>query len=431
MQIITTHKGTDFDALASVVAAKIIYPDAVGVIPRNVNANVKAFLSLHKDVLNLYEVNEIDLDEVTSLIVVDTNSWDRLEGMKKLKNRDDLEVILWDHHEEKDIVTDRKVQKEVGATVTLLIRELEKDRKILTRIQATLFLCGIYEDTGNLTFPGATGADAYAAGYLLDRKADLDVVNSFLKPAYGTKQKNTLFDMLKSSEVKEINGHRIGISKIDVSGHITGLSVVVNMYRDIVNVDAAFGIFNDSERKKCMIIGRSATDELDISTIMNSMGGGGHPRAGSALLKGGNPEEAEERILDLIAGNQQSSIQLSDIMSYPVFTVESTTPMDDVGKTLKSKGCTGLPVVENGRIVGVISRRDFSRVKKDKQRNSPVKAFMSRDIVTIDPKKSPLEAAKIMIGKDIGRIPVVEEGEVIGIVTRTDVMVYFYDLLPD
>lgn len=49
MQIITTHKGTDFDAAASVLAAKILYPEAVVVLPKSLNPNVRDFLSIHKD----------------------------------------------------------------------------------------------------------------------------------------------------------------------------------------------------------------------------------------------------------------------------------------------------------------------------------------------------------------------------------------------
>ena len=73
----------------------------------------------------------------------------------------------------------------MGANITLMIRRLKQEKKILTPIQATLFLAGLYEDTGNLTFPASTAEDAYAAAYLLERKADLNIINSFLRPAYG------------------------------------------------------------------------------------------------------------------------------------------------------------------------------------------------------------------------------------------------------
>jgi CBS domain-containing protein len=79
----------------------------------------------------------------------------------------------------------------------------------------------------------------------------------------------------------------------------------------------------------------------------------------------------------------------------------------------------------------MISRRDFRRVRKETQLNSPVKAFMSADVRTIEPGKSPMQAAEIMVKHDVGRLPVVDNGQVIGIVTRSDIMRYFYDLLPD
>ncbi|MCP4721865.1 MAG: CBS domain-containing protein, partial [Desulfobacteraceae bacterium] len=82
-------------------------------------------------------------------------------------------------------------------------------------------------------------------------------------------------------------------------------------------------------------------------------------------------------------------------------------------------------------LVGVISRRDFKKIRKSKQMQAPIKAFMSRKLVTITHDKSAIEAAKLMIKYDIGRIPVMKDDKIIGIITRSDAMLYFYDLLPD
>lgn len=103
MEIITTHKNVDFDALASVMAAKLIYPDALPVLPKAVNPNVKGFLSI-QDIFDPYTFSEIEMSDVTRLIVVDTNNWSRLEGAtSSLKNRSGLEIVIWDHHEPGDI----------------------------------------------------------------------------------------------------------------------------------------------------------------------------------------------------------------------------------------------------------------------------------------------------------------------------------------
>ncbi|MCJ7539734.1 MAG: CBS domain-containing protein [Desulfobacterales bacterium] len=432
MQVVTTHKNTDFDAMASTVAASILYPEAVPVLPKQVNPNVKAFLSIHKDIFKTSSFDDIPLDDVKRLIVVDINSWGRLGRIRGLKKSKNLEILLWDHHSNVgDIKPTWKCQEPVGANITLMVRQLKQEKKILTPIQATLFLAGLYEDTGNLTFPASTAEDAYAAAYLLERKADLNIISSFLRPAYGEKQKNVLFEMLRSAKRDKVNGYSVSLNKLNLKDYVDNLAVVVHMYREILNVDAAFGIFMDDERNRCMIIGRSNADGFNIGAIMRSMGGGGHPAAGSAVLKSVNPDAVENMIRELIQGNQQASVQISDLMSFPVYTVPPDTSMKKVASMLREKGCTGFPVVDDGKLVGMISRRDFKRVKKESQLKAPVKAFMKTDVMTIAPGKSPTEAARLMVKHDIGRLPVVENENILGILTRSDTMLYFYDLLPD
>ncbi|MBW2605001.1 MAG: CBS domain-containing protein [Deltaproteobacteria bacterium] len=432
MQIVTTHKNTDFDGLASTIAASILYPEAVPVLPRQVNPNVKAFLSIHKDIFKTSSFDDISLDDVKRLIVVDINSWGRLGRIRGLKNKKDLEIFLWDHHSNVgDITPTWKCQEPVGANITLMIRRLKQEKKILSPIQATLFLAGLYEDTGNLIFPSSTAEDAYAAAYLLERKADLRIISSFLRPAYGEKQKNVLFEMLQSAKRDKMNGYSVSFSKLALKDYIGNLAVVVHMYREILNVNAAFGIFMDEARNRCMIIGRSNAVDFDIGAIMRSMGGGGHPAAGSAVLKSVNPDAVEDMIRELIQGNQQAAVQISDLMSFPVYTVPPDTSMKEVAFMLREKGCTGFPVVEDGKLVGMISRRDFRKLKKESQLKAPVKAFMKTDVMTIAPGKSPTEAARLMVKHDIGRLPVVDNENILGILTRSDTMLYFYDLLPD
>ena len=432
-QIITTHRNTDFDAVASVVAAQLIYPDAQVALPRQVNPNVQRFLSIHKDHFEFPRVNEVDLEKTERLTVVDTNGWGRLDRLDQLREKPELTIDLWDHHPGNgDIEPAWACCEPVGANITLMLRKLKENRTLMTPMQATLFLLGLYEDTGSLSFPSTCPEDAYAAGYLLERKADLSVAGHFLSPVYNQRQKEILFELLKAVERKKVNGYRIAMGKVVVEGHISNLARVVRMYMDIANVDAAFGLFQSKGSKKCMVIGRTANEGLDIGGIMRCLGGGGHAAAGSAMLKGVHTDAVEEMITDLISGNQQASVQVSDLMSFPVFSVTSDTSMGEARLLMRQKDCTGLPVIDEGRLVGVLSRRDFNRLRKESQLQSPVKAFMSRfRLQTINPGASPLQAANMMVKHDIGRLPVVEDGRIIGIVTRTDTMRYFYDLLPD
>lgn len=431
MQIVTTHNNMDFDALASMVAATILYPGAIPVLPKNVNPNVKAFVSIHKNVFNLHSPKEIDFDKVKSL-VVDINKWVRISHAGVLKERSDLEIIVWDHHSDNgDINSAQRYYDEMGANITLMIRQLRKEKKILTPIQATLFLTGLYEDTGNLTFPSTKSEDAFAASYLLDTKADLSILNRFLRPVYGQQHKDILFEMIKTSRRIKVNGYKICVNKMDIKGHVEDLAILVRMCREILNVDAAFGIFTYRERISSIVIGRSNTEDINIGSIMHSMGGGGHSGAGSAMVKSAHPDAIKKMIVELVGGNQQASVQISDLMSFPVFSIPSNTSMKEVALMLRKTGYTGMPVIDGGKLVGIISRRDFRKVRKDSQLKAPVKAFMSTNATTVKPGESPMKAAQLIIKHDIGRLPVIDGNRVIGLITRSDVMHYFYDTLPD
>jgi len=432
MQIITTHTNTDFDALASVVAGTLLYPDAVPIIPGNLNPNVKAFLSIHKELFPMITVTEIDLDRVDRLIVVDVNRWERLDRMKSLQERDDLEIYLWDHHMNPgNLDPDWSCQEAVGATVTLMVRMLKEKRTEFTPMQATLLLAGIYEDTGNLTFSGTTAEDAFAAAFLMEHGADLPVLNRFLKPLYGEKQKDILFNMIQTAQRRQINGHRICINSQVIEGHVGSLAVVVQMFREILNVEAAFGIFTDTGGKRCVVIGRGDSDGLHIGEILKFLGGGGHQGAGSAMIKSGDPDKVARQIVTAIEREQQTSVTISDLMSFPVITVSPRTTMRETAMMLREKGITGFPVVDDGKLIGMISRRDFRKIRGSKHLESPVKAFMNRRVLTITVDKSPTAAARMMVKHDFGRLPVVEGDRIIGILTRSDAMRYFYDLLPE
>lgn len=433
MLIATTHKNTDFDGLASVIAATLLYPGCVGVVPKMTNKNVEQFLSTHKTAFNLILPHEVAHDKVTKLIVLDTDQWQRLDRCQKLAERQDLEIDLWDHHMmgTGDIAATWSCKEQIGSTVTLLVREMQKHRMQLTPLDSTVMLIGLYEDTGHLSYPSTTAEDARAAAYLLDNRADLNVAAFFLNPPYEENQKEILFEMMKETEKVAINGNTVGFNTISLDKKVTNLAAVVNMYRKIVNVDALFVIFTSDDRNT--IIGRSGAEHIHVGKVLAVFGGGGHGGAGSATVKNSDmsPRQIKLAIIAALRSDKTESARISDIMSFPVISVVPDTPMRDVQSMMAKEKVRGIMVMENDEIHGIIVLWDLKRVKKEQHWDSPVKAFMARDIITIAPGVSPSVAAGIMIEKDVGYLPVVEKGKVIGIVTRTDILTYYYDLLPE
>ena len=430
MHIVTTHKGTDFDALASVMAANLLHPDILTVLPGSLNPNVRAFLSLHRNLFGFCAAGDIRLRDVRKLTVVDTNRWDRLERMNALKDSPHLEINLFDHHGANgDIDPSWQCREEMGANITLMLRYLKRRKRSISPIQASLFLAGLYEDTGNLTFPSTQAEDARAAAYFLEKGANLHVINTFLGPTYGRKQKNILFRMLRNATRIKMDGYTISINRITVKGWVSDLALVVHIYRQILNVDAAFGVFAlDGDR--CLVIGRSESDGINVAAIMRQIGGGGHPGAGSAMLKAMNPAAVERWIRVLIGESYQASTQVRALMSSPVFTLPPETTMENAYKKLREKGYKGAPVTDDGKLVGIISTRNFKKATKKNDLQKPVKAFMSQNVVTISPRESPGYAAHLMIKHDIGQLPVIDEGKMVGIFSRADAVADFYGLCP-
>ena len=128
MELIVTHIAADFDALASVVAARKLYPEAKAVLPGSPEKAVREFLSLWQDELKLDVEKEIDLNSVTKLILVETRIASRIGRAAELLGKKGLEIEIYDHHPRTgyDIKASKDVYKQTGATVSIMADILKK-----------------------------------------------------------------------------------------------------------------------------------------------------------------------------------------------------------------------------------------------------------------------------------------------------------------
>ncbi|MET1124054.1 MAG: CBS domain-containing protein [Archaeoglobaceae archaeon] len=124
----------------------------------------------------------------------------------------------------------------------------------------------------------------------------------------------------------------------------------------------------------------------------------------------------EERLVTLeeILGR----VRVRDVMTREVLTVTPETRVAEVLELMLKHKHLGYPVVEDGRIVGVVTLKDIINANPD----DPVANVMSRSVVTISPDATAFEAFKLMSENEIGRLLVTEDGKLVGIVTRSDIM---------
>lgn len=422
MDIITSHNALDFDGLAAMVAANKLYPSAHKVLAGTLSKNVKKFMAIYRDSLLVKSPREINFDEVKRLIVVDTANPNRLGQLKDLALQGGIEIHVYDHHPVMmdDLKGEIAETHEVGAATTILVEKLIEAGIDITPFEATILALGIYEDTGSLLFKSTTWRDAYAVAYLLQKGANLSVIANFMEFSFSEEQKGLMQDLLQN--IKHLNiGHTdIAVACASRKDFIPGLDLVTYRLMEVENSEAVFTLV--LMEGKVNIVGRSRTDAVKVNEVLAEFGGRGHEKAASTVIKGKSIEEMlallEKKLRECVV----PGITARDIMSTPVKTVPLHFTMEEAGRVMLRYGHTGMPVVDGDKMVGVISRRDVDKARMHNLGHAPVKAFMSTAVEAVSPDTPLSQIQKIMVEKDIGRLPVVEEGRLVGIVSRTDIL---------
>ncbi len=429
MEIITSHVNSDFDTIASMLAASKLYPDAYIVLPGAKEGTVNDFLL--KSAIYAFKMKnakELDPGEVKRVILVDIRNSSRIGIFRDIVKNPAVDVHIYDHHpeEEADIQADLEVIEEVGATTTLLVEILREQKIDITPDEATVMMLGIYEDTGFLSYASTTSRDFRAATYLLERGADLAIVRDILSRDLTAEQVYLLYDFINSSKVHTIHGVDVVIAEAKREVYIKDIAVVVHKLRDIESINVLITICQMGDRT--LIVGRSRLKEVDVGAALREMGGGGHWYAASATVKELTTIQIREKILSILSRKVIPEKRAEVLMAGPVKTVEENTPLAEVHDILTRFNINSLPVTRGKKMAGIITRQVVEKALYHHLENLPVKDYMTTDFETVNSRAGLDRVQDILIGSNQRILPVVEDGAILGVITRTDLIRYLHDL---
>lgn len=114
-------------------------------------------------------------------------------------------------------------------------------------------------------------------------------------------------------------------------------------------------------------------------------------------------------------------VTAGDVMSKPVMELPPQMPLSEVLNLMYQTKHLGFPVTDRGILSGIITLTDLARTPVLDRDAMQVRDVMTRDVVTLPPHAPIMEALRIMTRQDIGRIPVVEDGKIVGIITKSDI----------
>lgn len=125
-------------------------------------------------------------------------------------------------------------------------------------------------------------------------------------------------------------------------------------------------------------------------------------------------------------------MNVADIMSSPVYVIKTDEPVSHARKLMLRHRIGALPVLNEGKMVGIVTKSDISNRLSQAEPlwrrrpidQIPIKMLMTETVITIYPEASITQAATLMLENGIHNVPVVKNGNIVGILTRTDFMRY-------
>lgn len=423
-EVITTHINADFDALASMIAASKIYPQATLVFPGAQEKNLRNFF-LHSTsyLFDFTKIKDIHLDSVKKLILVDTRQKSRIGKFAALAGREDVEIHIFDHHPDfkDDIRGTLEVIRPTGSTTTILTGILREKEITVTPEEATIMSLGIHEDTGSFTFSSTTAEDYEAAAWLTQQGANHNVIGDMLTRELTTEQIWLLNDLIHSAISRNINGVDVVIAKVIRENYVGDFAVLVHKFMEMENLNVLFALAQMEDR--IYLVARSRIPEVNVADIALALGGGGHPYAASATIKNKTLIQVERSLQSLLRNRIRPFQKARELMSSPVIHIAPDATIKEAADLMTRYNINVLLVIgEDGNLKGYVTRQIVEKAVFFGLEKVRVSDYMHIEYPIIHPDESLQKVRQLIIQNRLRILPVMEGKKVVGVITRTDLL---------
>lgn len=428
--IITSHINADFDAIASMLAAQKMYPEAVIIFPGSQEKSLRDFF-IHSMsyLLNMADAAAIDFSQTRRLVLVDTRQRNRLPHVSFLLEQTNIEIHIYDHHPSmaEDVTGDIEMIRPTGATATILTSLLKEKNIVPTPDEATIIALGIYEDTGLFTYSSTTREDLEQAGFLLGCGASLNTIVSFVIKEIKSEQVTWLNELLNEMTIHKINGIEVCISVISSPAYIADLATIVQKVVRMENLDVFFAIVLMDN--KINIIARNRLPEVDVGRILSEFGGGGHAYAASAKIDNQTLAQVEMTLLKRLQTEVRRVRIAKNLMTSPAITIAPDVTCKEAGHLMAQYNINTLLVVdkENNSYEGYITRPVIEKTLYHNLADLPVREYMNSEISFVSSDADISQIENIILDGKHRILPVIDNGWIQGVITRTNLLNYLVE----
>jgi tRNA nucleotidyltransferase (CCA-adding enzyme) len=229
-----------------------------------------------------------------------------------------------------------------------------------------------------------------------------------------------LNDLIQSATRYSFHGIDVVIAQASVDRYVGDIAVLVHKLKDMENLDALFVLVRMEDR--IYLIGRSRLEEVNVSEIAGEFGGGGHPTAASATVKGMALIEAHDRLIKALKEMVRPKKLAGDAMVYPVKTIEPERTLEEAGEILTRYNLNVLPVLQNGKVIGLISKHVVEKAVYHGLKSSLVKEYMTTEFSVASPETPFSRVQTIIIGQNQSLLPIIEKDRLVGTISAAEIM---------
>ena len=351
---------------------------------------MRRFLTIYD--VGLTRLKDLNFEEITRLILVDTQEPERLGPLQPLCMNPAVVIHIYDHHpaavdaSQGTCHADFKVVESVGATTTVLIERVLQQGLPLSSLEATTLALGLYDETGSFTYVSTTPRDLQAAAAVLHAGADLTVVADILRQPLEPDTIALLNDVPRQhSTTYYLEGSTVLLATSHQEHYHW------SWQRWCRGSPNSRGLMRSSPRSPWTttlpLSGRSRRPHIDVAQIAAAFGGGGHPGAAAATVKDRTMVEVRETLEHLLTAHYRPTLLAKDVMTTPVHTMAEDAIIAEMAHRMTTSGVTVLPVVDGqAHYRGVVAREMVRQALAHGLANAPVQTCLQTELYTATPE---------------------------------------------
>ncbi len=432
--IVTCHANADFDAFAAMLAAARLYAPCDLLFPGSQEKNLNALFEECRDTAgSLVEgcrfVDQASIQGAayTQLIVVDTRQRSRLQHVWPLLDNPGIRLEVWDHHPDTSDDIDARITHyaAVGAVTTMLVFRLREKEYGISPKTATLLGMGLYSDTGSFSYSSTTSEDLEAAAWLLRQGMDINAITDRLAFDMTRTHVQTLNSLLESAQSYTFNGEQVVLAETTLEQYLGDFAYLAHKLMEMEKFSVLFAIGRMDDR--IQVVARSRTGAINVGAVCQALGGGGHVYAASASIKDKSLSQVRDALLNALYMQQSGEKKAADYMSAPAIGIEEGKTLREADELMMHFSLKSVPVFAKGtrHCVGILNDKIAQRSLAHGLADEIIDDYMLRRFSSLPKDASLKDVTNVIVGEHQRLVPIVENEETIGVVSRTDLIGIF------